>query len=84
MERSAARWAAFEILDLILDFPDVSYRLLLEDQIKFYKDAAESTGDREKNFIFTTAEETAIDILTMLEREKQHGQREAAKDSKEF
>lgn len=77
VERSAARWAAFEILDLILDNPDIPYNLLLENQIKLYKDAAESTGDREKNLIFEVAEETAIDILTMLEREKKHGQNEA-------
>ena len=81
-ERSAERWSAFNILEAVIQQPEVSPYILIEDIIKTYKDASESTEDRETNFIFSVAEETAIDILTTLKRENRYEQTTAANVSK--
>lgn len=66
-KRSYSHWAAYEILGLIMDHPltppdDIVYEFMLKMVI--YSEATES---KEKRFIFSTARDTAEDILSLLE-----------------
>lgn len=64
--RAYSRWAASEILELIMDRPltppdEVVYEFILKMVI--YSEVTES---KEKRFIFSTAMDTAEDILNLI------------------
>lgn len=65
-QRVYSRWAASEILELIMDHPltppdEVVYGFVLKMVI--YSEATES---KEKRFIFSTAMDTAVDVLNLI------------------
>lgn len=65
-QRAYAQWAASEILELVMDHPltppdEVVYEFILKMVI--YSEVTES---REKRFIFSTARDTAEDILNLI------------------
>ena len=65
-QRVYSRWAASEILELIMDHPltppdEVVYEFILKMVIY-----SEITESKEKRFIFSTAMDTAEDILNLI------------------
>lgn len=65
-QRAYSRWAASEILELVMDHPltppdEVVYEFILKMVI--YSEVTES---KEKSFIFSTARDTAEDILNLI------------------
>ena len=64
--RAYSQWAASEILELVMDHPltppdEVVYEFILKMVI--YSEVTES---KEKSFIFSTARDTAEDILNLI------------------
>lgn len=73
LERSYSRWVVNQIIDAIVKNRDVPANIIIKDLKDRFRELAISTDDREKNTIFHIAEETANDILQMLERKNEDG-----------
>ena len=64
-KRSYSRWAAYEILERIMDHPMTSADTIIEDFILKMSLYTHVTENTKVNFIFSTALDTAEDILTL-------------------
>lgn len=70
LERSYERWAAGFIIDKILENRDMPGTVVIKNVILYFETAAHTTTAREQRYLFTTAAETANDILNTIEKEK--------------
>lgn len=82
-ERSYERWAAFELLERMMDHPLEDPETLVEEFVFMVDLYSRLHKDSKTSFIFTTAKETAEDILCEIKKgERNVGKVEYGKNDK--